>query len=374
MNYLKDILASESILTQTDFENYIGRMESCRPLGSPLELLNKESLCLDDEDRIYDSNVNISDKILNVRKLKIQNSSSIKIRDSIICGDLHISQKEKKKTEIVLDYCIVLGRIVVTGLEGDEDSISLTRVNCKELCLNVVRIKNVSISFSHPLLLSIWDSAIEQLQTFKNVFDFIDIQESEIAKCHFDFRQIIKQNLRSHKQKEAIEKARENFNAFDYSVAALEPKDRKSELSNRESLLFLMNQTTIKSSRADYSFVVHQENLSKYDGLLARSLMRLSGSLIRPARILAIALIVLVGYAAAYTFPWLTFNINANQAQAFGLSFSEALYFSGITFTTIGYGDISPVGWTRALAVSEGIFGVLFLSAFLVSMVRRFCD
>lgn len=372
MNYLKEILASEGILTQKDFENYIARMESSRPLGSPLELLAKESLRLDDEDRIYDNNVNISKKILNVRQLKIQNSSSIKIRDSIICGDLHISQKEKKKTEIVLDYCIVLGRIVVTGLEGDEDSISLTRVNCKELCLNVVRIKNVSISFSHPLLLSIWDSAIEQLRTFKNVFDFIDIQGSEIAKCHFDFRQIIKRNLRSHKQKDAIEKAREKFNAFDYSIAVFEPKDKKSEFSNREGLLFLMNHTTLKSSRADYSFVVHQENLSRYDGLLARSLMRLSGSLIRPARILAIALIILVVYASAYTSPWLTFNINGNPAL--GLGFFEALYFSGITFTTIGYGDISPAGWTRALAVSEGIFGVLSLSAFLVSMVRRFCD
>jgi hypothetical protein len=36
----------------------------------------------------------------------------------------------------------------------------------------------------------------------------------------------------------------------------------------------------------------------------------------------------------------------------------DSIYFSGVTFTTLGYGDLSPVGpWSRALAVIEGATG-----------------
>ena len=63
-----------------------------------------------------------------------------------------------------------------------------------------------------------------------------------------------------------------------------------------------------------------------------------------------------------------------NTVQFHGLEFLESLYFSGITFTTIGYGDIAPIGVTRFIAVIEGFLGVLLISSFLVSLVRRFAD
>jgi hypothetical protein len=79
-----------------------------------------------------------------------------------------------------------------------------------------------------------------------------------------------------------------------------------------------------------------------------------------------------LGYAAVYALPSMTFTVNGGPIRELGIL--EALYFSGITFTTIGYGDLAPVGWTRGLAVSEGLVGVLTVSAFLVSLVRRYCD
>lgn len=50
---------------------------------------------------------------------------------------------------------------------------------------------------------------------------------------------------------------------------------------------------------------------------------------------------------------------------------ADYLYFSIITFTTIGYGDISPNGFSKILAASEGFIGVFMMGAFSVTFARK---
>lgn len=54
--------------------------------------------------------------------------------------------------------------------------------------------------------------------------------------------------------------------------------------------------------------------------------------------------------------------------------FTEALYFSAITQLTIGYGDITPGGWLRGVAVSQGLaayFFTLLMVGRVVSLLPR---
>ena len=48
-----------------------------------------------------------------------------------------------------------------------------------------------------------------------------------------------------------------------------------------------------------------------------------------------------------------------------------AVYYSVITFATVGYGDWHPVGWARLFAAVEALSGVTLMSAFTVVLVRK---
>ena len=52
---------------------------------------------------------------------------------------------------------------------------------------------------------------------------------------------------------------------------------------------------------------------------------------------------------------------------AFGLS----LYFSVVTYTTLGYGDFSPVGWSRPFAALEAYNGIILNTLFMLTFFRK---
>jgi len=47
------------------------------------------------------------------------------------------------------------------------------------------------------------------------------------------------------------------------------------------------------------------------------------------------------------------------------------LYFSVITFTTLGYGDIEPVGWSKALASFEAFAGAFMMALFVLVFAKK---
>ena len=59
-------------------------------------------------------------------------------------------------------------------------------------------------------------------------------------------------------------------------------------------------------------------------------------------------------------------NIENNQT----VSFWDALYFSAVTFTTVGYGDWFPKDRFRKFVMIEGLLGWLILALFLVTLAN----
>lgn len=95
------------------------------------------------------------------------------------------------------------------------------------------------------------------------------------------------------------------------------------------------------------------------------------------ARVIGFSLFISIASAMGYFFLGinspngiLIFDANHDLEQNL-FNFLECLYFSVITFTTTGYGDLSPIGFSRLVATLEAFVGAFAISLFVVVFVRK---
>jgi len=90
----------------------------------------------------------------------------------------------------------------------------------------------------------------------------------------------------------------------------------------------------------------------------------------RPVRVLVAAVMLILVCALLYAKKGML--IYAGTAQKH--SFIQGLYFSTVTFTTLGYGDLHPAreGFCRFLAMFEAVSGGCLIALFVVCLAKRF--
>lgn len=49
----------------------------------------------------------------------------------------------------------------------------------------------------------------------------------------------------------------------------------------------------------------------------------------------------------------------------------NSIYFSVVTFTTLGYGDVQPVGFAKYVAASEAVIGASLMALLVFVLGRR---
>jgi len=97
----------------------------------------------------------------------------------------------------------------------------------------------------------------------------------------------------------------------------------------------------------------------------------------RPIRVVLFSWLAIVLFGALYFLlgisdDGLLLSWNSQQGIIENISqFMTCLYFSVVTFTTLGYGDLTPVGFSRALAAIEAFIGSFTLALFVVVFVKK---
>ncbi len=95
----------------------------------------------------------------------------------------------------------------------------------------------------------------------------------------------------------------------------------------------------------------------------------------RPVRVLFACLLVIIACALFYSSSFAQLSSRGDPGVAIDRSFSEGLYFSVTTFTTLGFGDIYPSsqgGITRGVAMFEAISGAALMALFVVGLSKRY--
>jgi len=90
----------------------------------------------------------------------------------------------------------------------------------------------------------------------------------------------------------------------------------------------------------------------------------------RPVRVLVASALIIIICAFFYSLP----NTLTYRDGFVEPSFLQGLYFSTITFTTLGYGDLSPAAdkLCRLVAMGEAVAGGCLMALFIVCLAKRF--
>ena len=109
---------------------------------------------------------------------------------------------------------------------------------------------------------------------------------------------------------------------------------------------------------------------------LARFLRRIDprlpfpGSMFHTMLVLGLAMLVIIGIHTIEAWGWAAIYLRLGEFE----EFEDALYFSVVTATTLGYGDITLSDSWRILATFEAMGGLILFggsTAFLLGLMRR---
>src|SRR5262245_17801304 len=89
---------------------------------------------------------------------------------------------------------------------------------------------------------------------------------------------------------------------------------------------------------------------------------------LRPLRVIGTAVLLMFLYGFLY---WVTGGVVHAASGQPAPGFWNAVYFSGVTFATIGYGDYIPAGHAKILALSEGVLGLFIMGLFVAVLANR---
>lgn len=373
VGHLKDLLNDHRLFDENSLRRFIDGKSQIQHGEATFNVLRPADLELDDEQRSYRDRFEFRETIFDCECINLRNSSKIELIDCLVIGALFVGDKPSNMTTVYLDTVAVTGDLKVTGRGEAMDSINLVSVQAASLSLynfaSGVNVTDSRFASTEMRLLS-----GDSLAMIGNQLGTLSIAECCFQSVRFPAGQVGLGDVNASRLMTSLGKWR--FKPLKFVVGheaierGLDSASRyDAKLREIETLKFLFEKTEISHSKRDAAELKYLRSLAESSSWVSRFFVFVTGGFIKPWRIVFWAAVVIFGFAGIYWHEATSFSATDSIS-----SYWDALYFSGLTFTTIGYGDITPTRWMRGMAVLEGLFGIALGGAFLVSLTRRYIE
>ena len=282
---------------------------------------------------------------------------------------------ECSPASLLFDKCVfteglTLNLSVYDGLKAiDISSSSLSKIDFFE---GKIERLNIATSFCSKVLLE--NIASEEVRISLCKLDKISFSKNTFKKFEFDPFQIRKLNLpfiTSRKIKRAVEHVERNNCSLKESFKAFFRRkynpNYEYSLSRLNTLEFLKKKTSLKYNPIAKSKIDYVKQTILYENSPFRMFMWLFGYFLRLRSISILCMLTVIYFGIIYAG-----NIELLHCSNENMNITDCIYFSGITFLTIGYGEITPLSYMRILVLLEGFLGMIMSGLFIVVFARIF--
>lgn len=367
MKILAEILKIEGINSKEDFENF-GK-EGYK--SNFLELT---------ESFISDEKILLENKIINIDSLSIDTSKYITINNCIFVKNLKINPKDlAPQGKIEIENSIFLKGLSISSVLS-QNCIEIYNSNFSNISINVKEINKLIIHNSKIQFFHIEDTSIKSFDTENNKIEYLDLINYKFFNINFDFDQLGKEFISGRLENKIKSFSLKETKNLDYKLnlfefirfyKAEELKEKLNYSSLNNLIKFAKEETNLNKNKNKLNHVLFWENFISQKNRGDRFFVLLSGAFYYPKRFLYLGGSLFLIFSFIYSLPFMNFYVS-NTIRA--LSFFEALYFSGVSFTTLGYGDIIPLGYARFFALTEAFSGIVLMNMFLVALLKKYID
>lgn len=336
--------------------------------GSVLLWKNENDLELNDEGRaIFCEDLkktfcveNSIIKLVDIKKIYLKNIRKIELKNCVLFNDVFINSNELI-CDIRIENCFVFGKICIRGgsapcsvdiyksaidkleMSKEMKGVKLSQTSLGSFVLNEAKITEAEFFWVN----------IESLQMYSS--QILNVSKVQLDICISDPLELEKDYVWN----------KFPIDALSPDLTRKEKKERSIESANAV-LDFIEKNNSVKNVSST-SKVIYLKNKIELRTLIGKIAYVLIGGMIKSLVIVAwyIGLIVLFGAI-------FHFLLDQPFADKVDNSWVNSLYFSAITMTTVGYGDIEPVGYARIWAAIEGVLGVFLGGAFLIALTRKY--
>lgn len=355
MKTLNSILLSNNITTYNLFDEYV------KSENSEVEILIDKDIKNYDlsEGRIFEDTVEFEKKFVTVDMLNLRDPKKIIFKDCIFAGEVHISMHTES---ITILNCIFLDILNISSdnskLDIFSSGISMLNIQC-----NI----DINISYCNIYKLRFQNANIKSRCFFNNNIEHFSSFATNYIGEIFDYSQINMKYLTNIKCF-----GQENFNK-DYlfqSVVNINHVNIENVLNN--TLDFIIQNTNIKYDKQSLNKLIYSKTYNSQIDNANKFLVKISGGFCKPSIWFLYAFMVVIIFSFLYLIPAFQFNIQENLTTMPNLL--KSLYFSCVTFISIGHETINPVYFSKILVVIESLLGIIIIDSLLVSLVKKYTD